>query len=395
MLSALVRGLLLLLLAAGAGAPVAAHPIIPLPSSAESAAAIERMADWQLAHLGEPDAIPRPGPSARNPRDWQQAAFWVGLTAVADRSPSPRFRNAILSTGRAVGWRLGGRPYHADDHLIGSVWLWASRHGAGREALAPMRATFDAVLAAPQTNSLTFVAPRQGDPACTTRWCWCDALFMAPPTLWELSRATGDPRYAAFADSEYRATAALLFDRENHLFFRDSRFFDQRGKTGEKLFWSRGNGWVISGLARLIPQIPRGDPRRAYYVALFREMAARLVTLQRPNGFWPPSLLGDPATAADESSGTGFYVHALAWGIEAGLLPRDPYLPAVARGWTALQGAIQPDGRLGWVQQVSDRPDSVAAQDTQYYGVGAYLLAGAAVHDLSEMGRRRNKASRP
>ncbi|MDB5721749.1 MAG: glycosyl hydrolase family 88, partial [Alphaproteobacteria bacterium] len=83
MLSALVRGLLLLLLAAGAGAPVAAHPIIPLPSRAESLAAIERMADWQLAHLGGPDAIPLPGSSARNPRDWQQAAFWVGLTAVA------------------------------------------------------------------------------------------------------------------------------------------------------------------------------------------------------------------------------------------------------------------------------------------------------------------------
>ena len=44
---------------------------------------------------------------------------------------------------------------------------------------------------------------------------------------------------------------------------------------------------------------------------------------------------------------------------------------------------MQPDGRLGWVQQVSDRPDAVAAKDTQFYGVGAYLLAGAAVYDLA------------
>jgi hypothetical protein len=37
---------------------------------------------------------------------------------------------------------------------------------------------------------------------------------------------------------------------------------------------------------------------------------------------------------------------------------------------------------LGWVQQVSDRPEQVAAGDTQFYGVGAFLLAGSAVHDL-------------
>jgi hypothetical protein len=37
---------------------------------------------------------------------------------------------------------------------------------------------------------------------------------------------------------------------------------------------------------------------------------------------------------------------------------------------------------LGWVQQVSDRPEHVAPGDTQFYGVGAFLLAGSAVHDL-------------
>lgn len=49
------------------------------------------------------------------------------------------------------------------------------------------------------------------------------------------------------------------------------------------------------------------------------------------------------------------------------------------RGWKALLGALQPDGSLGWVQQVSDRPDSVAAADTQYYGVGAFLLAATQI----------------
>jgi unsaturated rhamnogalacturonyl hydrolase len=37
---------------------------------------------------------------------------------------------------------------------------------------------------------------------------------------------------------------------------------------------------------------------------------------------------------------------------------------------------------LGSVQQVSDRPEQVSRNDTQFYGVGAFLLAGSAVYDL-------------
>lgn len=361
---------------------MAASAPTTLPARAATLLAMERVADWQLRNLDDLSYMPLARGSAKNPRGWEQATFWVGLTALADRAP--RYRAPIVAIGEKHEWKLGNRIYHADDHLIGAAWIWAGRGGAGAATLAPTRARFDAILAAPQTGSLLFIAPEKGEPACTARWCWCDALFMAPPTLWALSRDTRDPRYADFAHREFVATTDYLFDKSEHLYFRDSRFFDRRGDHGEKLFWSRGNGWVFSGLARLIPEISANDPRRAYYVSLFKEMAARLVTLQRPNGYWTPSLLADPATAPDESSGTGFFVHGMAWGIKAGLLDRRTYGPAVARGWAALQRAVQPDGRLGWVQQVSDRPDAVRLEDSQFYGTGAYLLAGSAVYDLAE-----------
>jgi rhamnogalacturonyl hydrolase YesR len=117
-------------------------------------------------------------------------------------------------------------------------------------------------------------------------------------------------------------------------------------------------------------------------------MAARIKDLQKPDGFWSPSLLA-PEGSPPESSGTAFYTYATAWGISAGLLDRKTYGPVVRRGWNALLGAIQPDGRLGWVQQVSDRPEKVEAQDTQYYGVGAFLLAATQVADLERQGRLR------
>ena len=85
-----------------------------------------------------------------------------------------------------------------------------------------------------------------------------------------------------------------------------------------------------------------------------------------------------------ESSGTGFFTYGMAWGVKAGLLDRARYEPSARRGWQALLRAVQPDGKLGWVQQVSDRPEQVAEGDTQFYGVGAFLLAASAIHDLDQ-----------
>lgn len=56
---------------------------------------------------------------------------------------------------------------------------------------------------------------------------------------------------------------------------------------------------------------------------------------------------------------------------------------ATLAGWAALSRAVGPDGRLGWVQQVGYAPDRVSAEDTQLYGVGAYLMA------VSELSHRK------
>lgn len=347
--------------------------------SARTLALMEKAADWQLAHLEPVDTIKVMREETRSPRSWQQGAFYVGLTQLAERSNRERFREAILSQGRSQKWQLGERQYHADDHVIGQSYLWAATHGAGLQAIAPTRRRFEAIMAAPSKGDLS----AHGETQCWDRWCWCDALFMAPPAWIELSRLTKDPRFATFAHEEWKATQDYLYDRDEHLFFRDSRFFERRDSNGRKLFWSRGNGWVFAGIARVLTFLPKDDPARPGYETLFKEMAAKLRTLQKPDGYWPTSLLA-PENTPPESSGTGFFVYGLAWGIDAGLLDRATYEPAVLRGWQALERAVEADGRLGWVQQVSDRPEQVAKADTQFYGVGALLLAGSAIYDLYE-----------
>jgi rhamnogalacturonyl hydrolase YesR len=344
-----------------------------------------KAADWQLARL-DAAHITHMKEESRDSKSWEQGAFWVGLTRLADVSGEKRFREAVFAMGRGNQWQPGPRLYHADDHVIGQSYLWAAAHGAGAEASAPIRERFDAILAKPPVVHLSFYVPPggYGDTACLVRWCWCDALFMGPPTWLELGRQTHDRRYVDFALAEFWSATAFLFDPEEDLYFRDSRFFERRDDQGRKLFWSRGNGWVFAGLANMLDALPADHPDRVGIEKLFRQMAEKLKTLQKPDGYWAPSLLG-PENSPPESSGTGFYVYGLAWGINRGLLDAFAYRPAVLSGWQALTRAVAKDGRVGWVQQVSDRPETVNESDTQFYGVGAFLLAASAVAQLKPL----------
>jgi unsaturated rhamnogalacturonyl hydrolase len=356
-----------------------AEAVAGTPADAGVLAKASRVADWQLSHMERFDYVRTFQRQTADETDWIQAAFYAGLVRFADATNAARYEKAVVDHGRKNGWGYGDRPRHADDDAIGQAWVWAAAKvdGAERTArLAPTRARFDAVLAAPSDVPLLFEdAP--GDQPCQARWCWSDALFMAPPVWFELSRLTGDPRYAAHADKEFWAATDLLYDRQARLYYRDSRFLDRRDAEGRKIFWSRGNGWTYAGVAKVIGSLPESDPRRARYVSLYREMSAAIVSLQRPDGYWPVSLL-DPS-GPPETSGTGFFVYGLAWGVNNGLLDDARFGRAVSRGWAALEKAVSADGKLGWVQQVGYAPDQVRAEDTQLYGVGAYLMAASEV----------------
>jgi rhamnogalacturonyl hydrolase YesR len=349
------------------------------PTRQQVLASAAKVADWQLARLDGMHITTHMKEEARDPRSWQQGAFWVGMTHLAHVTGSKRYTDAIIAQGKANHWRPGDRVHHADDHVIAQSYLWAAKHGAGKEVIGPIRGTFDAILADPPVVHLSFYyAKDYGEAQCLRRWCWCDAIFMSPPAWLDLARQTGERKYRDYAMTEFWAATDFLYDPAEKLYFRDSRFFERRDEQGRKLFWSRGNGWVFAGIANMLDVLPRDDADRPRLEALFRQMAARLKVLQKPDGYWAPSLLG-PENSPAETSGTGFFVFGLAWGVNRGLLDGAEYRPAIYNGWDALNRAVAKDGRLGWVQQVSDRPEQVAESDTQFYGVGAFLLAASEV----------------
>jgi unsaturated rhamnogalacturonyl hydrolase len=343
---------------------------VTIPKPADVLATMERVADWQVAH---------PYTKAP-PTDWTNGAFYTGLVALMDISPSPRFHDAMMKIAEGNQWKPGPLPYHADDQCVGQAYLalYAQHHDP--KMMTPLRERFDNILAHPRDISLDF--DRAKNPSRTDRWSWCDALFMAPPAWTRMTALTGDPRYVDFMVREWKVSTDYLYDKGEHLYFRDSTFFDKREANGKKVFWARGNGWSIAGITRVLDFLPKDHPARAGFEQQFRDMAEKVRSLQQPDGYWRVSLLDPASYPAVETSGTGFFTYTLAWGVSHGLLDRTTYLPAVLRGWTALNQCIDADGKLTHVQIVAGSPKPFPPESTMPYGVGAFLLAGREMYRL-------------
>jgi len=338
----------------------------PLASNLSSAlkppaiqAAMRKVADWQVARIADTPS-----------QDWTFATLYAGLLSASDTLKEPRYRNVVLNVAEQYAWTLGPRQTHADDQAIGQSYLWLYRQAPALERIQPLRTQFDTVMQMPD------------DPAKPV-WWWCDALFMAPPVWSGLTAATNDAKYLDYMDREWKVSSELLWDPQERLFFRDKSYFDKREKNGRKVFWSRGNGWVMGGLVRVLDNLPASDSRRTFYLDKFRQMAESVAQLQGADGLWRPGLLDAADYPYPEVSGSAFFVYAMAWGIDHRLLSERRYLPVVKRGWAGLVSHIYADGRLGSIQPVGAAPGAYTQGASYVYGVGAFLLAGSEVNQLS------------
>ena len=337
------------------------------------AKAMRKVGDWELEHSQQ-----------KFSQDWTFAALYRGLLAASDTLHDRKYKDALLAAGNQFEWKLGPRETEADDQAIGYAYLALYRETHDAKMLEPTKTQFDRLLALPDVCTET--CP-EGHNQTTLRWWWCDALFMAPPVWAELAGITGNHAYLDHMDKQWWATSKLLYDPDEHLYSRDAGFLDKHEANGKRLFWSRGNGWVIAGLALVLEQMPHNYPGRARYVQQFREMAVKLKSIQGEDGLWRPGLLDPSAYPLPEVSGSAFYIYAMAWGIRHGLLDRATYLPAVTKGWAGLLSHVYADGRLGSIQPIGAAPDQYKPQTSYVFGAGAFLMAGSELYQFAESGR--------
>jgi rhamnogalacturonyl hydrolase YesR len=390
------------------------------PSSDPVLSAMRRANDFFLAKW--PDATADIVTDKTRPSNlWTRAVYFEGLMALYAIEPDNARKASLYEY--AVRW--GESPSHpwtltyteassmtsnADNQCCGQTYIDLYLIEKKPERIATIKANIDNMVSRGTANA----------------WTWIDAIQMAMPVFARLGVIESDPRYfdamwALYTNARTQQGGGLRNPADG-LWWRDLHFTPGGGTqqrmtaslhnampgsssdayivapNGKDLTWSRGNGWVMAALVRVLDWLPAGDSHRATYVADFQTMAASLLPLQRSDGFWNESLLdpthcasiGQPGQDGPETSGTALFAYGLAWGIRQGLLDRATYGAALDKAWNGLVTvALQTDGRLGYVQSTGDRPctDTGALGASKLanfddYGVGAFLLAGSEIHRL-------------
>jgi len=325
-------------------------------------------ANWQLDH------------PKHDKKDWTNGALYAGIFATWEATKSDVILSALLKMGNDNNWKPNSKHYHADNAAICQTYIDLYRVEKQSKMVQPTIESMKSFIENPYPAKQSYEV---------TKWWWCDALFMAPPTLVKLGITTGEAYYLKANDKYFKECYDLLYNKQEHLFARDLNYVikedgsGRREANGERIFWSRGNGWVMGGLVRILNELPADYPERSFYVKLFKDMASRILSLQQDDGLWRASLLDPDSYPGGEVSGSGFFCYALAWGINNKLLDKTKYLPAVKKAWIALNECTNKDGRVGWVQPIGGDPRRNFSEESwEVYGTGAFLLAGSEVIKL-------------
>jgi rhamnogalacturonyl hydrolase YesR len=333
--------------------PAAGAQAAGLPCPTGITATMTKVNDFWIAHNANPKGA-----------NWPIGAYFAGDMAAARSLPNPRYATYAANWAAAQKFALQGGPTNtfADAQAAGQTYIELYQAD-------PKHPASDIAQINQSVTSMIHSTK-------VTDWSWIDALFMSMPNFAKLGVIENNTAYFDKMFAEFHNTKSVrgLWNATKGLWWRDGTF------VGQNTYWSRGNGWVIAAMARVLDVLPATDPHRAEYVQTLQQMAAALKAAQQPNGFWYVNL-GNPADhPGPETSGTAFFTYGISWGIANGVLDPAVYQPVVTKAWNAMASvSVQPSGALGFVQGPGAKPSDgqpVTASSTQPYGVGAFLLAG-------------------
>jgi len=318
---------------------------------------------------------------------WTRGTYYEGLMELYRIDPDQKNRqvyyNYAVDWGEKHQWGLRNGPHtrNADDQTCGQTYIDLYLIDRKPERIAKIKENIDNMVNSDKADD----------------WWWIDALQMAMPVFTRLGVVYNDTRYFdkmydLYSFTKYKHGGNGLYNPEDKLWWRDKDFVPPyKEPNGEDCYWSRGNGWVVTALARTLDMLPKSDPHYNEYLQDYKDMLEAILPLQREDGFWNVSLHDPNHFGGKETTGTAFFVYGMAWGINKGIISREKYLPAALKGWNAMvKDAVHPNGFLGYVQGTGKEPKDGqpvtynSVPDFEDYGLGAFLLAGAEIYKLKK-----------
>lgn len=310
---------------------------------------------------------------------WTRGVYYEGLMALHEIFPRKEYYIYALDWANFHDWgfRSGNETRNADDYCAAQIYIDLYNLEPKPEKLKNTRAAMQKFLHTPQNDD----------------WDWIDAIQMGMPVFAKMGVLEQDERYFEKMYEMYMFTRNEhgengLYNEEDRLWWRDADFDPPYTEpNGKDSYWSRGNGWVIGALAKVLDIIPKDAPHREQYVEDLQAMAEALIEVQREDGFWNVSLHDETHFGGKELSGTALFVYGMAYGVNNGILDKEKYLPAITKGWDAMvEEGLHDNGFLGFVQSTGKEPkdgqplsyDKIP--DFEDYALGCFLLAGSEIY---------------
>jgi rhamnogalacturonyl hydrolase YesR len=320
--------------------------------------------------------------SSRASNIWTRGVYYEGLMALYKLKPDTQYLNYALRWAEFHKWNLrDGNTFsrNADNQCAGQTYLDLYLIDPKPERIKYIKASIDSMLNTSKVDD----------------WDWIDAIQMAMPVFAQLGVIYNDNRYfdrmhEMYMYSKLKHGGNGLYNPKDKLWWRDKDFVPPyKEPNGEDCYWSRGNGWVIAALVRVMDIIPKNSPYYKEYLKTYKQMMKALVPLQRKDGFWNVSLHDSTHFGGKETSGSSLFIYGLAWGINHGYLPAKKYTPVITKAWDAIiKEAVHSNGFLGYVQGTGKEPKDgqpvsyTSVPDFEDYGLGCFLLAGSEVYKM-------------
>lgn len=311
---------------------------------------------------------------------WTRAVYYEGLMSLYQIDPQKSYYDYAVQWGEKHQWGLRGgvKTRHADDHACGQTYLDLYQIDSKPERIKDIKASIDLMVQSGKVDD----------------WTWIDALQMAMPVFAKLGKSFNDTSYYNYMYKMYLHTKNTegggLYNAKDALWWRDKSFVPPyQEPNAEDCYWSRGNGWVLAAMVRVLSILPENATGRAEYLKMYHEMIKALIPLQRADGFWNVSLHDANHFGGKETSGTALFIYGMAWGVNQGILDRKTYLPILIKAWNGIvKSAVKNDGSLGFMQGTGKEPKDGqpvtynSIPDFEDYGLGCVLLAGTEVYKL-------------
>jgi unsaturated rhamnogalacturonyl hydrolase len=314
---------------------------------------------------------------------WTRAVYYEGLMALYSIDKKKVYYDYAVDWSAKHKWSLrnGVITRNGDNQACGQTYIDLYLIDKKEERIKDIKASIDSMML---TNKID-------------DWNWIDALQMAMPVFSKLGVLYKDTNYfhrmyEMYAYTKYKHGDNGLYNAADGLWWRDKDFDPPyKEPNGKNCYWSRGNGWVVAALVRVLSALPKNEPHRNEYLADYKSMMVALAPLQRADGYWNASLHDSTNFGGKELTGTSLFIYGMAWGVNNGHLNKKVYLPIVTKAWNALEKeSVHANGFLGYVQGTGKEPKESQPvtydrePDFEDFGLGCFLLAGSEVYKLKK-----------